>query len=117
MARIGGDEFAAILTRCDEDIAEIVVRRIRKALADHNSKNPRFLLSLSIGAATSHGDRPLRKTFKEADNRMLSDKLLRSLKQKPIDSPGGLAERDYTTRFHAERLAQLCPAGAAPWFV
>ena len=112
VARIGGDEFAAILTRCDEDIAEIVVRRIRKALADHNSKNPRFLLSLSIGAATSHGDCPLRKTFKEADNRMLSDKLLRSLKQKNQlikVLAASLAERDYTTRFHAERLAQLCP--------
>ena len=112
VARIGGDEFAAILPKCDEDVAEIVLKRIRRTLSEHNSSNPQFLLSLSIGAATSHGDSSLRQTFKKADNRMLGDKLLRSLKQKNQLIEGlaaTLAERDYTTRLHVERLAELCP--------
>lgn len=112
VARIGGDEFAAILTRCNEDVAETVVRRIRRTLADHNNKNPRFFLSLSIGTATSHGECSLRDTFKEADNRMLGDKLLRSIKQKNrlIEVLATtLAKRDHTTEPHAQRLAILCP--------
>lgn len=112
VARIGGDEFGAILTKSGEEVAEAVIRRIRLALNDHNSTNPRLPVSLSIGVATSYERESLQETFKKADDRMLGDKLHRSIRRKNqlVNAlTAALAERDYTTKLHAERLQDLCP--------
>ncbi|NMA55308.1 MAG: diguanylate cyclase [Firmicutes bacterium] len=112
VARIGGDEFAAILTKTEEKAAKAVIKRIRLALADHNEQNPQLPLSLSIGVATSYKHEPILETFKKADGHMLGNKLHRSIRKKSQlvhALSAALAERDYTTKLHAERLQDLCP--------
>lgn len=112
VARIGGDEFGAILTSSDEKVAKAIIKRIHRALNNHNHKNPRLPLSLSIGVATCYEYRDLDETVKRADGRMLGNKLHRSIRQKKQlvnVLSAALAERDYTTKLHAERLQDLCP--------
>jgi len=51
VARIGGDEFVALLMQADKDVAEHLVRRVQGALHERNAAaepdDPR--LSLSVG--------------------------------------------------------------------
>ena len=112
VARIGGDEFGAILVRTGEKVANTVISRIRAALNKHNRTIADLPLSFSIGFATSNGKVSLRNTFRKADNRMFSDKLHRSakIKRQLVNTlTAALAERDSTTKKHAERLQKLCP--------
>ncbi len=77
VARIGGDEFAVLLTGTDVSTAEKAVERIRKNLEAHNSKYNGPPLSLSLGVATGEKGSSLAKILKEADKNMYQDKLLR----------------------------------------
>ena len=74
VARIGGDEFAALLPNTDATAAEEVLTRIRHYVASHNSANHSMLLSLALGVATGIKGSLLTEVFKEADRRMYQDK-------------------------------------------
>ncbi len=73
IARIGGDEFAAILPRADETAAQLVVDRIHHFLEVNNAGKDN-MLELSIGVATCHEKCSLTATLKQADDRMYRDK-------------------------------------------
>lgn len=73
VARIGGDEFAAILPRADEAAAQLVVDRIHHFLEVNNAGKDN-MLELSIGVATCHEKGLLTATLKQADDRMYLDK-------------------------------------------
>jgi len=76
LARVGGDEFAAILPNTDEDAAEAIVARIKGAAADHKVLEFDLPLSFSIGCATStYAEQELEDIFLMADNLMYRDKL------------------------------------------
>jgi diguanylate cyclase (GGDEF)-like protein len=77
VARIGGDEFAVLLTGTDVSTAENAVERVRRNLNVHNSKHNGPPLSLSLGVATGEKGSSLAKILKEADKNMYQDKLLR----------------------------------------
>jgi len=77
VARIGGDEFAVLLTGTDVSAAEKAVERVIKNLKAHNSKYNGPPLSLSLGVATGEKGSLLAKVLKEADKNMYQDKLLR----------------------------------------
>ena len=71
VARVGGDEFAAILVNTDAQRAAAIVARINSNIDAYNQKSPGLPLSVSIGCATAvHGLRSLREVYKEADARM-----------------------------------------------
>ena len=74
-ARIGGDEFAALLPETDAATAQQIVSRIKVRLLDHNARNPTLPLQLSLGAATAADN--LTDAFTLADKRMYADKSLR----------------------------------------
>ncbi|MDZ7761135.1 MAG: PAS domain S-box protein [Desulfovermiculus sp.] len=77
LARVGGDEFVALLPQTDFDDGEKIVNRIRSMVQKYNQAPTEFLpLSLSIGLATAT-DRMtlLEETYKLADDRMYEDKL------------------------------------------
>jgi diguanylate cyclase (GGDEF)-like protein len=69
LARIGGDEFAILLPKTDEESAEDAVRRIEQRLAEQPVGDGAPCVSLSIGVATSLGG-GLDKALARADSRM-----------------------------------------------
>ena len=115
LARIGGDEFAAILTDADEDTVKSVVRRIRENLSTYNLRNKNLPLGISLGWATAGDDSTgLKVLLKQADDMMYREKLYTSSsgsRSKIVQSLlATLAERDYISGGHARRLEKLCLA-------
>ena len=73
LARIGGDEFAIILPRTDEQTAEMICGRMRETLKEYNENNPNQPIWISYGYSTcERGD--LKKTVVDADQRMYQNK-------------------------------------------
>ncbi|MGE5391616.1 MAG: diguanylate cyclase domain-containing protein [Deltaproteobacteria bacterium] len=75
VARIGGDEFAAILPGSDESVVEMVCGRIKQELASHNSEKPHIPISISIGYAVGGArETGINQLFKKADDDMYINK-------------------------------------------
>lgn len=111
VARIGGDEFAALLPRGEESSAQHVCKKIKKKVANYNALNPQVPLSISMGFAT-RGDasQSIFDLFKEADNKMYREKLHRSQSARSATVQAlkkALVERDFITGGHADRLQEL----------
>jgi diguanylate cyclase (GGDEF)-like protein len=79
VARMGGDEFAALVGMDSTLSRHAVVQRVQKAVAATNRDVPRFPLSLSIGLATFDPDRPvaLKTLLAAADGNMFRRKRAR----------------------------------------
>ncbi len=111
LARVGGDEFAAILPNTDSQTSESIARRIRENIAAFNKDNADLPLSLSLGLATAESSEiSMTNLFKQADDLMYRDKLYGSFstRSKVVNSlMSALAERDYITEGHAMRLEKL----------
>lgn len=111
VSRIGGDEFALILPRTCEETAVNIVKRIGKNVELFRQGNPEIPLNLSIGTATSgNSSHPIVEIFKEADNNMYRNKISRSSSSRRAIVKAllsTLAERDFITGGHAERLRTL----------
>ena len=92
VARIGGDEFAVLLPKTDEETAEDIVQRIRHGCINKNSDLIcAYSHWLSLGVATAYSMSELNASLKEADARMYHDKraLKKHLSQNlPIDRDG-----------------------------
>jgi diguanylate cyclase (GGDEF)-like protein len=73
IARIGGDEFALILSRTGEKDAQQVVKRIQEIIQAGNLDHADAGLNLSIGMATTP-DGNLIETLRTADSRMYQNK-------------------------------------------
>ena len=82
LARIGGDEFSALLPATDSKTAGNIVSRIRERLAEQDIKNPDLPVQLSIGMATAETNN-LTEAFKIADQRMYADKAARKSSANP----------------------------------
>lgn len=77
LARIGGDEFAILLTDTDRNTLDNICCRIQSCVEEYNSLNPRNTLSISVGSAASETPVNMKELFKEADNCMYREKLER----------------------------------------
>lgn len=112
LARVGGDEFAAILPRCRAKSEEEIIKRIHHLIVERNKKESMLPLSLSIGIAFAAGpERPLEDAFKKADEMMYRDKLFRSssARSQLLDTLlATLAEKDYIAEGHVKRVQELC---------
>ncbi len=78
VARIGGDEFLAILPDCDIEKAELFRQRINEAINIHNNNlsEKHLILSVSIGFAVSEDNiDTLENIMKKADELMYADKM------------------------------------------
>ncbi|MTI83872.1 MAG: PAS domain S-box protein [Firmicutes bacterium] len=111
VARIGGDEFAVLLPNSDEIQVDKISKRIRNAVFEYNTENPKVPLSISVGFATSSGvSAGIMELFKEADDNMYREKLYhsRSARSAIVNTlMQTLEERDYITEGHADRLHDL----------
>ena len=81
-ARIGGDEFAAILPSTDEAAAELVQRRLQENIEKANKDQP-IKLFVSSGKATCLQDCSLTEALKDADVQMYRNKRLKQDKVNP----------------------------------
>lgn len=76
VARIGGDEFAVLMTNSDKQAVKGAVYRIKNAIASHNLKKSSLPLSISVGFSVSDKTPVnINDLFKEADNNMYREKL------------------------------------------
>jgi diguanylate cyclase (GGDEF)-like protein/PAS domain S-box-containing protein len=111
LARIGGDEFAAIFIYRDRDDIENICNRVRNSMLEYNELYPGIPLSISMGFSAME-NRPLdmKQLFKEADNEMYREKLHRSQSTRSSIVQAlmrALEARDYITEGHADRLQNL----------
>lgn len=74
VARIGGDEFAALLPQSDEAAAAACLERVRAGLTAHNAVSGRPQVSLSLGMATAIRSGELVRAMHNADADMYEDK-------------------------------------------
>ncbi len=72
VARIGGDEFAVLLSRTDHDAVVAAIQRVKNCETDPKLGN--FARSLSLGAATAAHPDELLDSMKLADRLMYKDK-------------------------------------------
>jgi diguanylate cyclase (GGDEF)-like protein/PAS domain S-box-containing protein len=82
VGRVGGDEFAALLTVAEPDGVPGVMDRIRETIARRNAETPHvFRLSMSIGWAAFDPSRPvgIDELIREADLRMYEQKQARNV--------------------------------------
>ncbi|UFS71648.1 diguanylate cyclase [Geomonas sp. RF6] len=74
VARVGGDEFAAILPGTEEAALDEAMERLEQSLAAHNKREGAKHLRLSIGAATASSGEGLMDAWRLADERMYRQK-------------------------------------------
>jgi diguanylate cyclase (GGDEF)-like protein/PAS domain S-box-containing protein len=108
VSRIGGDEFAILLTRSNEKAMEEACARLRSSFENYNSTDPEIPLNVSIGSAVgSMETTSVSDLFKEADNIMYREKLHRSKSARSAivgTLMKALEARDFITEGHANRL-------------
>lgn len=110
VARIGGDEFAAILPNCPQPVVENACQRIKNAVEEYNQKNPGLRLSISLGFAVSQDAVKIPDLLKEADNKMYREKLFHSQSTRSaiVQTVFSLLEsRDFIKEGHVDRLQDL----------
>jgi diguanylate cyclase (GGDEF)-like protein/PAS domain S-box-containing protein len=111
VARIGGDEFAVLLTNTSPHEVELGCKCIRRELTRHNADSKRAPLSLSIGFSVAEsGAGILGDYLKEAENEMYRQKLHseQSARSTIVNTVMKLLEaRDFITEGHADRLQDV----------
>jgi diguanylate cyclase (GGDEF)-like protein/PAS domain S-box-containing protein len=81
VARIGGDEFVALLPKTGETTAQMALDRARNRLHSHNSAQTGPPLSLSLGAATAKTSQSLAEALRQADEHMCAEKAVHKLER------------------------------------
>lgn len=110
IARIGGDEFAVLLSFKAGNALPYHRDRLQQCIAAHNEAHQKLPISLSTGFARKRDGMDMRAVFKEADNNMYREKLhqqssarsaiVRALMQ-------ALEARDFITEGHVDRLREM----------
>ncbi|MDZ7762202.1 MAG: diguanylate cyclase [Desulfovermiculus sp.] len=113
VARVGGDEFTALLPRTDVRSGEKIIRRIQERIESHNlEQKQKFPLSLSTGLACAEdSSQDLPQVYRLADDLMYRDKLNRNINSRSQTMRAlmaALEERDFITSGHAYRLEEVC---------
>lgn len=111
VARIGGDEFAIILSDTSQEDVEKAIERLKGNIEKYNSMEPELFLYLSIGYGVSDSSGiGILEIFKEADNKMYREKLFRSYTTHSAilkNIVKTLETRDFINEGHARRLRML----------
>lgn len=112
LARVGGDEFVALLPRTTRTTGLEIVNRVHEQLALYNREQLSIPLSISIGIAVAENrNQLLRDVYKEADDLMYREKLQKgaAARAQIINAVvSSLKEKDYLNDGHGQRLKVLC---------
>lgn len=111
IARIGGDEFVALVKNCTEETAQKIYKKMHEKIEQYNN-HAEICLSISVGYIINPDENPLpiNKLLKSADDNMYKEKLLhRHSSRSAIVNTlmHTLGERDFVTGEHAERMQYL----------
>jgi diguanylate cyclase (GGDEF)-like protein len=74
IARIGGDEFTALLPNTDKNAAKKALKRILSNLQKNNAHEIGSILSISLGISTAEKGAELKNAIQEADKEMYQNK-------------------------------------------
>ncbi len=77
VARVGGDEFIAVLTNSDADAAKAAINRIRECADRYNREHTDLPVSMSLGGATATSKDKIAAALKQSDALMYDDKITR----------------------------------------
>lgn len=112
LARVGGDEFVALLPRTPMDAGQEILQRMHIQVDLYNRKNRHLPLSISVGLATAEtADKGLEQTYIEADERMYREKLQKGTAVRAYLVDGliaSLGTKDNFDQGHGKRLYDLC---------
>lgn len=113
IARIDGDEYAAILPAADFETAQIYCDRILEAISRNNDNpaNPPLSLSLGFASALSSDKEAVLGLLSKAEESMYHNKIPRQSSRSNRVLQGliaALEERDHITNGHADRVQKLC---------
>ncbi len=110
IARIGGDEFVIIISPCTENTLEQSYIALRRQL-DQANKTNEIQISIAIGFAVGTiGECDIELLAKQADDNMYHDKILHHKSSTHVlvhTLRSALAERDFITGGHADRMQQI----------
>ena len=81
-ARIGGDEFAVLVTGAFWGVMEEMQRKLKQSVAELHICCPQSLLRMSAGIAVGDGLELPEQVFKNADNAMYRDKMFNKKTEK-----------------------------------
>lgn len=111
VARVGGDEFGVIFDGLEIQNIEKELDELRKLLSKHNEEVETFKISLSSGYSFhKEGMVNVVSMFKESDNNMYQNKLLKSssVRNNLVKTlMKALEAKDYITEGHAERMEEM----------
>ncbi len=110
-ARIGGDEFAILLSDADSELLEDLCDKLRNAVDMYNVGHLELPLSMSVGYAVGGGGDGaaihMDELFREADDNMYREKLHRSRSTRSAIVKAllkALEVRDFITEGHGDRM-------------
>lgn len=75
IVRLGGDEFAIILSKTPASTEAVFSSRIKKYLNDYNQNNKDLPIHFAAGFATAENKNCFNNLFKQADQRMYTNKM------------------------------------------
>lgn len=110
LARIGGDEFAVILTNCKAKELERLSSEMNRLITKHNIEKPEVHISMSLGYSCGDGSKSLYDVYRDAEDMMYRQKLKQANVAR-IAIVNALAkaigEKDYITEGHSSSLSLL----------
>ena len=110
ICRVGGDEFVVLLPGTSHKDAELIVKRIYRAI--ERQKVDKVIVSASIGWGTKiHKDQEMDDVLRKAEDYMYKKKVTesQSMRNQTIKSiMQTLNESDIAEKIHSERVSGIC---------
>ncbi|MDW7669108.1 MAG: diguanylate cyclase, partial [Bacillota bacterium] len=110
IARIGGDEYAILLTQTTSDEVEKIIKRIKTHSKEKNIKGIEISISFGYASKTNNNE-TINQIFKKAEDKMYKNKLFESpsIRGKSIDNiVNAISSKSPREKEHSERVSEIC---------